>query len=317
MPVINLSTLGLQLVDTTSGSGSLVLPETTFIVGKGIIFKDQAYNFDKSSLTIKTSGNDIFENGTSSLVLDSKGQSLSLIADASGVWYDINRSDGKFFAVSTNTLTAASINTYPFPGNNVTYLQANTSQQHSYTTTDRNQVVLISTYGNKTTPPVIYLDPQKFNDGQMLYIKNLYGGSVCNISSINSDIENLNINTLELGTGEAVQLTYHDKKWYPMNLQPPSPVISKIYDIESFDEYEEAKQVLLSNPNTILRTSSSRHYFFVLPNSPFESHTFVIQHTSFNKISVNNPITLEKIVEICQEKITIVKKGQVYTPIYG
>jgi hypothetical protein len=316
MPVI-LSTLGLQLVDTTSGSGSLVLPETTFIVGKGIIFKDQAYNFDKSSLTIRTSGNDRFENGSTSQVLESKGQTLSLIADASGVWYDINRSDGKFFAVSTNTLTAASINTYPFPGNHVSYLRTDTSRETTVSTTVRNQVVLISTYGNTSTPPLVYLNPDNFHDGQMLYIKNLYGGSVCNISSIRSEIDNLNLNTLELGSGEAVQLTYHDNKWYPMNNQPPTPVISKIYNLESFKDYEEAKQVLLANPNIILRTSSSRKYFFVLPSSPLETHIFTIQHTSFNKIVINNPETLEKIVEICQEKITIMKKGREYIPIYG
>lgn len=316
MPVI-LSTIGLQLVDTTSGSGSLVLPETTFIVGKGIIFKDQAYNFDKSSLTIKTSGNDKFENGATSQVLESKGQTLSLIADASGVWYDINRSDGKFFAVSTNTLTAASINTYPFPGNNLIYKQANTSYPDFFTADLNSQVVLISTYGNTTNPPVIYLNPDNFHDGQMLYIKNLHGGSVCNISSVRSEIECLNINTLELGSGESIQMTYHDKKWFPMNSQPPPMLISKIFDIEKFEKYEEAKQLLLSNPNIILRTRSSRNYFFVLPSSPYETHTFTIQHTSFNKISINNPVTLEKIVEICQEKIIIMKKGDTYIPIYG
>lgn len=316
MPVI-LSTIGLQLVDTTSGSGSLVLPETTFIVGKGIIFKDQAYNFDKSSLTIRTSGNDRFEDGTSSQVLESKGQSLSLIADASGVWYDINRSDGKFFAVSTNTLTTASINTYPFPGNYVTYFQTDTSYPEAITATVNNQVVLVSTYGNTTNPPIIYLDPDNYHEGQMLYIKNLYGGSVCNISSIRSEIDCLNLNTIELGSGEAIQLAYHDNKWFPMNNQPPLPKISKIFNLESFDDYEEAKQVLLANPNVILRTASSRNYFLVLPSSPFETHTFTIQHTSFNKIAINNPETLEKIVEICQEKIIIMKKGSEYIPIYG
>jgi len=316
MPVI-LSTIGLQLVDTTSGSGSLVLPETTFIVGKGIIFKDQAYNFDKSSLTIKTSGNDKFENGSTSQVLESKGQTLSLIADASGVWYDINRSDGKFFAVSTNTLTAASINTYPFPGNNLLYKQANTSYPDNITADLNSQVVLISTYGNTAYPPVIYLNPDNFHDGQMLYIKNLHGGSVCNISSVRSEIESLNLNTLELGSGESIQMTYHDKKWFPLNSQPPPMLISEIFNIEIFEKYEEAKQILISNPNIILRTRTSRNYFFVLPRSPHETHTFTIQHTSFNKIVINNPDTLEKIVEICQEKIIIMKKGNVYIPIYG
>jgi len=316
MPVI-LSTLGLQLVDTTSGSGSLVLPETTFIVGKGIIFKDQAYNFDKSSLTIKTSGTDRFENGKRTQVLDSKGQTLSLLADADGTWYDINRSDGKFFAVSTNTLTAKSINTYPFPGNNVTYLQSDTTTPTRTTLSVNTQVALISTYGNTIHPPLVYLNPDKFQDGQMLYIKNLEGGSVCNISSLRSQIDNLNKNKLELGSGEAVQLTYHAKKWYPVNTPPPPPVISKIYKIDNFNDYEEAKTVLLKNPNTILRTACSRNYFFVLPSSPFETHTFIIQHTSFNKVVINNPDTLEQIVEICQEKITIIKNGTKYIPVYG
>jgi hypothetical protein len=316
MPVI-LSTLGLQLVDTTSGSGSLVLPETTFIVGKGIIFKDQTYNFDKSSLTIKTSGTDRFENGKDSLVLDSKGQTLSLLADASGVWYDINRSDGKFFAVSTNTLTAQTINKYPFPGNNVTYIHSNTSISTHTTLSVNTQVALISTYGNTTYPPLIYLDPDKFNDGQMLYIKNIEGGSVCNISSLRSEIDNLNKNKLELGSGESAHFTFHNKKWYPVNTPPPPPIITKIYNLDILEEYDEAKHILLTNPNTILRTACPRRYFFVLPRSPYKFHTYTIQHTSFNNLVINNPDTYEQIVVMCQEKITIVKNDSEYTTIYG
>ena len=53
-------------VDTTSNSGSIILPLTTDQIGRTITFQDSGQNFRINPLTLTTTGADTFDDSTTS-----------------------------------------------------------------------------------------------------------------------------------------------------------------------------------------------------------------------------------------------------------
>jgi hypothetical protein len=97
------SLTGLTLIDTTNNSGSIVLPQISSNIGRVLTFKDKSNNFSQSSVTLLTSPNDSFDNGSSSLTLSYSGEYVNLIAGSDNVWYQT-------VSQKTNVLQTSTIN---------------------------------------------------------------------------------------------------------------------------------------------------------------------------------------------------------------
>ncbi len=97
----------VTMLDVRAGSGAITLPLTTQIPYRVITIKDAYGAAALSSITINTQGNDVFENGASSITLTNAYDTTTLYAGQSGYWYTIGGS--RLDATSFNTLSTGVI----------------------------------------------------------------------------------------------------------------------------------------------------------------------------------------------------------------
>ena len=96
------STTIVTLVDTQTNSGTIVLPKTSDIPYRAILFKDLYGTFDTKSLTLNTQSPDLFEDGTSVKTFNDKFTYLTLYADTShSKWLILNGTQNNSITVST------------------------------------------------------------------------------------------------------------------------------------------------------------------------------------------------------------------------
>ena len=82
----------VTMLDVRAGSGAITLPLTTEIPYRVITIKDAYGATALSSIVINTQGNDVFENGTSSITLTNIYDTTTLYAGLPGYWYTIGGS---------------------------------------------------------------------------------------------------------------------------------------------------------------------------------------------------------------------------------
>jgi 2',3'-cyclic-nucleotide 2'-phosphodiesterase (5'-nucleotidase family) len=109
-PPAYLSSLtGFTLIDTRNASGTVTLPAASNLYGRIITFKDQYGSFKNYPLTLKTSAPDVFESGSSNLVLSNTYEYRTLIAGADNRWYTIANPFTVPTTLSTATLQASTL----------------------------------------------------------------------------------------------------------------------------------------------------------------------------------------------------------------
>ena len=82
----------VTMLDVRAGSGAITLPLTTEIPYRVLTIKDTYGAAALSSITINTQGNDVFENGASSITLTNTYDTTTLYAGMPGYWYTIGGS---------------------------------------------------------------------------------------------------------------------------------------------------------------------------------------------------------------------------------
>ena len=82
----------ITLINTSTQSGIITLPQTSDIPFRCVMFKDYTgYTNNNSTATLSTSGLDRFENGSNSIVLSNSGFSITLYANTyTNRWITIN-----------------------------------------------------------------------------------------------------------------------------------------------------------------------------------------------------------------------------------
>ena len=92
----------VTLIDTQTNSGTVVLPKTSDIPYRAILFKDLYGTFDTKPLTLNTQSPDVFEDGTSVKRFNDKFSYLTLYADTShSKWVILNGTQNNSITVST------------------------------------------------------------------------------------------------------------------------------------------------------------------------------------------------------------------------
>jgi hypothetical protein len=82
------SSSGIVIVDSRSKSGSITLPAASTLVGRSLIFKDGFDSFGTSSLTLLTTGVDLFDNLSSILNVGETNGFINLVA-GSNKWHTV------------------------------------------------------------------------------------------------------------------------------------------------------------------------------------------------------------------------------------
>jgi hypothetical protein len=105
MSNLNSNTM-VTLINTSTQSGIISLPFTTDIPFRSIMFKDfTGYTNQFSTITISTSGNDTFENGSNLYVMNNPYSFASLYADTyHNKWLKLNNTDGWSMYPATQNL---------------------------------------------------------------------------------------------------------------------------------------------------------------------------------------------------------------------
>jgi len=92
----------VSLIDTQTNSGTVLLPKTSDIPYRAILFKDLYGTFDTKPLTLNTQSPDVFEDGTSVKRFNDKFTYLTLYADTShSKWVILNGTQNNSITVST------------------------------------------------------------------------------------------------------------------------------------------------------------------------------------------------------------------------
>jgi len=82
---------GIVIVDSRTNSGTITLPAASTLAGRSIIFKDGYNSFANNSLTLSTTGVDIFENSNNNLIVNTNNGFVQLVA-GSNAWYTVGTS---------------------------------------------------------------------------------------------------------------------------------------------------------------------------------------------------------------------------------
>ena len=77
----------VSMIDTRNRSGFVILPPASTIQGRLLRIKDTYGTALNSTITVRTTGIDLFENGLSTMVLRNGFDNISLIAGATTTWY--------------------------------------------------------------------------------------------------------------------------------------------------------------------------------------------------------------------------------------
>jgi hypothetical protein len=115
----------VSLIDTQTNSGTVLLPKTSDIPYRAILFKDLYGTFDTKPLTLNTQSPDVFEDGTSVKRFNDKFTYLTLYADTShSKWVILNGTQNNSITVSTlngvqtGYISSLNVNSLTFgPGN--------------------------------------------------------------------------------------------------------------------------------------------------------------------------------------------------------
>jgi hypothetical protein len=89
------------LLNTTSVSGTIVLPKTLSTINRVLTFKDRVGKASISTLTLQCTAGDTFENGTSNYVFNQLYGEVTFLAGADQKWYNIGGTQTVQAAVSS------------------------------------------------------------------------------------------------------------------------------------------------------------------------------------------------------------------------
>jgi hypothetical protein len=106
----------IALLDARSNSGAITLPFTSQIPGRIITFKDTFGAAAFSSIVLYTQGGDIFEDGTTTKILQNAYENITCFAGSTSCWYITNGTTQNAF--TTNQMTVSSIRTFNWPALN-------------------------------------------------------------------------------------------------------------------------------------------------------------------------------------------------------
>jgi hypothetical protein len=96
----------VSMIDTRNKSGFVILPPASTIQGRLLRIKDTYGTALNSSITVQTTGVDLFENGLSTMVLRNGFDSMTLIAGARTTWHTLDGTNMPATNISSATISS-------------------------------------------------------------------------------------------------------------------------------------------------------------------------------------------------------------------